>query len=162
MVLQDGPGASHNQVISSRRNNWSGQVSAAVAQQAGCTLISLDHEHLTRLGSIVIVRTPTAVLAELVSPTSPPFRLVTHRPVYFCGPQRLAFMSHEITRHGYHLTTIFRPDHVNVYEWTKSVGGLEKGSRRLTCCAFIPLRSRCFPRLSSNDQITSIQGEKAP
>jgi putative tryptophan/tyrosine transport system substrate-binding protein len=25
-------------------------------------------------------------------------------------------MSREITRHGYHLTTIFRPDHVNVYQ----------------------------------------------
>jgi predicted nucleic acid-binding protein len=46
-------------------------VYAAVAQQAGCTLISLDHEHLTRLGSIVMVCTPAAVLAELISPTSP-------------------------------------------------------------------------------------------
>jgi predicted nucleic acid-binding protein len=44
---------------------------AAVAQQAGCTLISLDHEQLTRLGSIVMVRTPAAVLADLVPPTSP-------------------------------------------------------------------------------------------
>jgi hypothetical protein len=32
----------------------------------------LDHEHLTRLGSIVIVRTPAAVVAELTPPTSPP------------------------------------------------------------------------------------------
>jgi predicted nucleic acid-binding protein len=46
-------------------------VYAAVAQQAGCTLISLDHEHLTRLGSIVVVRTPAAALDELVPPTSP-------------------------------------------------------------------------------------------
>jgi hypothetical protein len=46
-------------------------VYAAVAPQAGCTLISLDHEHLTRLGSIVMVRTPAAVLTELVPPTSP-------------------------------------------------------------------------------------------
>jgi predicted nucleic acid-binding protein len=46
-------------------------VYAAVAQQAGCTLISLDHEHLSRLGSIVTVHTPAAVLAELVPPTSP-------------------------------------------------------------------------------------------
>jgi predicted nucleic acid-binding protein len=46
-------------------------VYAAVAQRAGCTLISLDHEHLTRLGSIVMVRTPAAALAELISPTSP-------------------------------------------------------------------------------------------
>jgi hypothetical protein len=34
-------------------------------------LISLDHEHLTRLGSIVMVRTPAVVLAELIPPTSP-------------------------------------------------------------------------------------------
>jgi predicted nucleic acid-binding protein len=47
-------------------------VYAAVAQQAGCTLISLDHEHLTRLGSIVVVCTPAVVLADLVPPTSPP------------------------------------------------------------------------------------------
>jgi predicted nucleic acid-binding protein len=46
-------------------------VYAAVAQQAGCTLISLDHEHLTRLGRVVMVRTPTAVLADLISPASP-------------------------------------------------------------------------------------------
>jgi predicted nucleic acid-binding protein len=45
-------------------------VYAAVAQQAGCTLISLDHEHLTRLGSVVLVRTPAVVLAELVPPTT--------------------------------------------------------------------------------------------
>jgi hypothetical protein len=36
-------------------------------------------------------------------------------------------------------------------EWAKSVGGLAKGPRRITFCALIPLRSRCFPRLSSND-----------
>jgi predicted nucleic acid-binding protein len=46
-------------------------VYAAVAQQAGCTLISLDHEHLTRLGSIVTVHTPAEVLAELIPPRSP-------------------------------------------------------------------------------------------
>lgn len=45
-------------------------VYAAVAQQAGCTLISFDHEHLMRLGSMVMVRTPAAVLAELIPPTS--------------------------------------------------------------------------------------------
>ena len=32
-------------------------VYAAVAQQAGCTLISLDHEHLTRLASLIRVQT---------------------------------------------------------------------------------------------------------
>ena len=48
-------------------------VYAAVAHQAGCTLISLDHEHLTRLGSIVMVRTSAAVLAELIPPTPPSF-----------------------------------------------------------------------------------------
>jgi predicted nucleic acid-binding protein len=46
-------------------------VCAAVAQQSGSTLISLDHEHLTRLGSILVIRTPTAALADLVPPTSP-------------------------------------------------------------------------------------------
>jgi predicted nucleic acid-binding protein len=46
-------------------------VYAAVAQQSGCTLISLDTEHLTRLGSIIMVRTPATVLADLVPPTSP-------------------------------------------------------------------------------------------
>jgi predicted nucleic acid-binding protein len=46
-------------------------VYAAVAQQARCTLISLDHEHLSRVGSIVIVRTPAAALAELIPPTPP-------------------------------------------------------------------------------------------
>jgi hypothetical protein len=34
-------------------------------------LISLDHEHLTRLGSIVTVHTPAEVLAELIPPRSP-------------------------------------------------------------------------------------------
>jgi predicted nucleic acid-binding protein len=46
-------------------------VYAAVAQQAGCTLISLDHEHLTRLGNIVTVHTPATALAELIPPTPP-------------------------------------------------------------------------------------------
>jgi predicted nucleic acid-binding protein len=46
-------------------------VYATVAQQAGCTVISLDHEHLTRLDSIVVVRTPTVVLADLGPPSSP-------------------------------------------------------------------------------------------
>ena len=46
-------------------------VCPGVSQQAGCTLISLNNEHLTRLGSIVIVRTPAAVLAELLPSTSP-------------------------------------------------------------------------------------------
>jgi predicted nucleic acid-binding protein len=45
-------------------------VYAAVAQQAGCTLISFHNEHLTRLGNIVIVCTPAALLAELISSTS--------------------------------------------------------------------------------------------
>lgn len=46
-------------------------VYAAVAQQAGCTLISLDHEHLTRLGGIVTGHIPAAALAELIPPTPP-------------------------------------------------------------------------------------------
>lgn len=44
-------------------------VYAAVAVQAGCTLITLDNEHLTRLGSLVTVRTPAVALAELLPPT---------------------------------------------------------------------------------------------
>jgi predicted nucleic acid-binding protein len=40
-------------------------VYAAVAQQAGCTLISLDHEHLTRLAGLISVQTPAAALADL-------------------------------------------------------------------------------------------------
>jgi len=40
-------------------------VYAAVAQQAGCTLISLDREHLTRLSGLISVQTPEAALAEL-------------------------------------------------------------------------------------------------
>jgi predicted nucleic acid-binding protein len=40
-------------------------VYAAVAQQAGCTLISLDHEHLTRLAGLISVQTPAVALAEL-------------------------------------------------------------------------------------------------
>ena len=44
-------------------------VYAAVAVQAGCTLISLDSEHLTRLVNFLPVRTPAMALAEL-SPTT--------------------------------------------------------------------------------------------
>jgi len=40
-------------------------VYAAVAQQAGGTLISLDNEHLTRLAGLISVQTPAAALAEL-------------------------------------------------------------------------------------------------
>jgi predicted nucleic acid-binding protein len=42
-------------------------VYAAVAKQAGCTLITLDNEQLTRLGGVVITQTPTAALADLIS-----------------------------------------------------------------------------------------------
>jgi predicted nucleic acid-binding protein len=40
---------------------------AAVAIQEGCTLVSLDNEHLTRLVGIVEVRTPEDLLIELTS-----------------------------------------------------------------------------------------------
>lgn len=46
-------------------------VYAAVATQSGCTLISLDNEHLTRLVNIVTVRTPAAALAALPPPPQP-------------------------------------------------------------------------------------------
>jgi predicted nucleic acid-binding protein len=45
-------------------------VYAAVAVQSGCTLITLDNEHLTRLAGIVTTRTPATVLADLTSPPS--------------------------------------------------------------------------------------------
>ena len=40
-------------------------VYATVAAQSGCTLISLDNEHLTRLTGIVPTRTPAEALADL-------------------------------------------------------------------------------------------------
>jgi len=43
-------------------------VYAAVAEQSGCTLITLDNEHLTRLSAIVKTSTPEAALTELKSP----------------------------------------------------------------------------------------------
>ena len=42
-------------------------VYAAVAIEAGHMLVSLDHEHLTRLTSVMTVKTPTDVLAALTS-----------------------------------------------------------------------------------------------
>lgn len=45
-------------------------VYAAVAIQAGCTLISLDNEHHTRLQGIVLTRTPAEVLPDLTPPSS--------------------------------------------------------------------------------------------
>lgn len=41
-------------------------VYAAAAVQSGSALITLDHEHLTRLTSIVTTRTPAQVLEELL------------------------------------------------------------------------------------------------
>ena len=40
-------------------------VYAAVAAQSGCTLISLDNEHLTRLVGIVPTRSPASILTDL-------------------------------------------------------------------------------------------------
>lgn len=45
-------------------------VYAAVALEYGCTLISLDNEHLTRLVGIVTVQTPIAALNNF--PEAPP------------------------------------------------------------------------------------------
>jgi len=45
-------------------------VFAAVALQEGCLLISLDHEHLTRLQNVVTVRTPIDVLPQLAPPAT--------------------------------------------------------------------------------------------
>ncbi len=46
-------------------------VYAAVAMQAGCTLITLDNEQLTRPVSVVTTQTPTAALADLTSSPAP-------------------------------------------------------------------------------------------
>ena len=42
-------------------------VYAAVAQESGSTLVTLDNEHLTRLASLLPVSTPAAALASLTS-----------------------------------------------------------------------------------------------
>jgi predicted nucleic acid-binding protein len=42
-------------------------VYAAVALEAGCALISLDNEHLTRLKRIIQVHTPNDILPDLLS-----------------------------------------------------------------------------------------------
>lgn len=41
-------------------------VYAAVAVQSGCTLVTLDNEHLTRLAGIVTTCTPSQVLEDLL------------------------------------------------------------------------------------------------
>lgn len=46
-------------------------VYAGVAMQAGCTLITLDNEQLTRLVGVVTTQTPEAALANLTSSTAP-------------------------------------------------------------------------------------------
>lgn len=47
-------------------------VYAAVALHAGCILISLDNEHLTRLAGVVTVQTPQIALANLSQPQEEP------------------------------------------------------------------------------------------
>jgi predicted nucleic acid-binding protein len=47
-------------------------VYAAVAVQTGSTLITLDQEHLARLGGIVPTRTPEAFLDDQAPPAAPP------------------------------------------------------------------------------------------
>jgi predicted nucleic acid-binding protein len=47
-------------------------VYAAVAHKAGSTLVTLDHEHLTRLVTLMTVCTPAVALAALAPPPQPP------------------------------------------------------------------------------------------
>jgi predicted nucleic acid-binding protein len=47
-------------------------VYAAVAREAGSTLVTLDNEHLTRLVNLMTVCTPAVALATLTPPTPPP------------------------------------------------------------------------------------------
>ena len=46
-------------------------VYAAVAREAGSTLVTLDNEHLTRLVNLLTVCTPAVALAGLTPPTPP-------------------------------------------------------------------------------------------
>ena len=46
-------------------------VYAAVAREAGSTLVTLDNEHLTRLAHLMTVSTPTMALAALTPPPPP-------------------------------------------------------------------------------------------
>src|SRR5262245_18180760 len=47
-------------------------VSAAVAHEAGSTLVTLDNEHLTRLVNLITVCTPAVALAALTPPPQSP------------------------------------------------------------------------------------------
>ena len=47
-------------------------VYAAVAREAGSTLVTLDHEHLTQLLNLMTVCTPAVALAGLTPPPQPP------------------------------------------------------------------------------------------
>jgi len=47
-------------------------VYAAVAREAGSTLVTLDDEHLTRLVNLMTVCTPAVALAALPPPPQPP------------------------------------------------------------------------------------------
>ena len=47
-------------------------VYAAVAREAGSTLVTLDNEHLTRLVNLMTVCTPAVALAALAPPPQPP------------------------------------------------------------------------------------------
>jgi predicted nucleic acid-binding protein len=57
---------SHQALVLAARHGLRGAdaIYAAVAVQSGCTLISLDNEHLTRLVGIVSVLTPATALAN--------------------------------------------------------------------------------------------------
>lgn len=47
-------------------------VYAAVAHESGCTLVTLDNEHLTRLVNLIAVCTPAVALAALTPPPQSP------------------------------------------------------------------------------------------
>lgn len=47
-------------------------VYAAVAREAGSTLVPLDHQHLTQLLNLMTVSTPAVALAALTPPPQPP------------------------------------------------------------------------------------------
>lgn len=62
----DGEIAEHATALAAQKGlRGADAVYAAVALHADCTLVSLDQEHLTRLGSIVTSCAPVAALAEM-------------------------------------------------------------------------------------------------
>jgi predicted nucleic acid-binding protein len=67
-VSLDGPLADQAaQLAAQYRLRGADAVYAAVAWASGCNLISLDQEHLTRLGTVVPTMTPSDAIAHIMT-----------------------------------------------------------------------------------------------